>query len=177
MLALKRLDAYISHTRTSLSSLVLLGAGYCVARAYKLQHADWTQKVAATIAVGAVTTAAIGIMAVMPDSTGSTRSSTPPTARMIAAAPGVGVPFTPALVTHLDSSHTSRIAAGGTTSAGPIAKVNLSTAIAQGPPSTGAHHPNHGCDGNPTSAAPPVPVGRHTHGSPVTHPSAGGCRV
>ena len=175
--ALKRLDAYISHTRTSLSAFVLLGAGYWMARASKLQHADWTQKVAATMAVGAVTAAAIGITAVMPDSTASNRSSTPPAARMIAAAPGVGVPSSPALLSHLDSLHTSRITAGRATGAGPIARVILSTGIAEAPPPTGVHHPNHGCDGNPTSAAPPVPIGRDAHGSPVTHPSAGGCQV
>jgi RNA polymerase sigma factor (sigma-70 family) len=35
-----------------------------------------------------------------------------------------------------------------------------------------------GCGGNPTSAAPPVPVGGqagHPTGAPVTHPTAGGC--
>jgi hypothetical protein len=176
-LALKRLDAYISHTRTSLSAFVLLGAGYWMARAYKLQHADWTQKVAATMAVGAVTVAAIGITAVMPDSTGSTRSSVPQAARMIAAAQGLGAPSSSALLSHLDSHHISRVSAGRPTGAGPIPRVVLSTAVAVAPPPAGAHHPNHGCDGNPTSAAPPVPVGRHAHGSPVTHPSAGGCRV
>ena len=172
--ALKRLDAYIGQTRTSLSTFVLLGAGYLMARAHKLQHADWTQKVAATLAVGAVTAAVIGVTAAIPDSMGSTRSSPPPTTRMIAAAPGVGVPFSPALLSHLDSLHASRIkTAGGTTGAGSTPRVIPPAAA----PTTGAHHPNHGCDSNPTSAAPPVPVGRHAYGSPVTHPSAGGCQA
>jgi len=127
-----------------------------------------------TLAVGAVTAAVIGVTAAIPDSMGSTRSSPPPTTRMIAAAPGVGVPFSPALLSHLDSLHASRIkTAGGTTGAGSTPRVIPPAAA----PTTGAHHPNHGCDSNPTSAAPPVPVGRHAYGSPVTHPSAGGCQA
>jgi hypothetical protein len=42
-------------------------------------------------------------------------------------------------------------------------------------PALDRHH-NNGCDGNPTSAPPPVPVRSHGTGSPVTHPDAGGCR-
>src|SRR5450759_5505455 len=56
--ALERLDAYISRTRTWLSAIVLLGSGYLISRAHKLEQAasaDWTQKVASTLAVGALT--------------------------------------------------------------------------------------------------------------------------
>lgn len=179
--ALERLDAYISRTRTWLSALVLLGSGYLISRAHKLQQAagaDWTEKVASTVAVGAVTAAAIGLAAVMPDSTGSTRSSTPAAAPMIAAGPSVPLPEAPSLLSNLDTSQKSTTqTADPTTNAGPTVTVLPTAPAAQGPASTGSHHPNHGCDGNPTSAAPPVPVGRHAHGSPVTHPSAGGCRV
>jgi DNA-binding CsgD family transcriptional regulator len=180
-MALKRLDAYISHTRTWLSAIVLLGAGYLVARAHRLQHAansDWTQKLASTLVVGAVTAAAVGVAAVMPDSPGSGRSLTPAPAPMIAAAPRVGVQSFPALVSNRDSPQTSRLAtAGGSTGDDPIVKVTTLATAGATSPSTGGHHANRGCDGNPTSAAPPVPVGRHAHGSPVTHPSAGGCRA
>lgn len=178
--ALKRLDAYVSRTRTWLSAVVLLGAGYLIARAHKIEriaNADWTQKVASTLAVGAVTAAAIGLTAVIPDSTGSIRSSTPPAAPIIAAAPGVGLPSSPALLSNSDAAQAPRMApADLLTGAGPTVSV-IPPAPAAQPPSTGAHHANRVCDGNPTSAAPPVPVGRHAHGSPVTHPSAGGCRV
>ena len=178
--ALKRLDAYISHTRTWLSAIVLLGGGYLVARAHRLQHAantDWTQKLASTVAVGAVTAAAIGLTAVIPDSTGSTRSSTAAAAPITAAAPGVGLPSAPMLLSNPDAAQAPRMAlADQSTGAGPRVRV-IPPAPAAQPPSTGAHQANRGCDGNPTSAAPPVPVGRHAHGSPVTHPSAGGCRV
>jgi hypothetical protein len=177
--ALKRLDAYISRTRTWLSAIVLLGAGYLMARAHKLERAasaDWTQKVASTVVVGAVTAAAIGLTAVIPDSTGSSGSSAPATAHMVAAAPGVGLPAAPALLANLGSLKTSRLhTTDRPTGGGPVAKVIASATGSQ--PPTGARQPNQGCDGNPTSAAPPVPVGRHARGSPVTHPSAGGCRV
>lgn len=176
--ALKRLDAYVSRTGTWLSAVVLLGAGYLIARAHKIERiakADWTQKVASTVAVGAVTAAAIGLAAVIPDSTGSTRSSA--AAPIIAAAPGVDLPSFPALLSNFDAAQAPRMAlADLSTGAGPTVRV-IPPAPAAQPPSTGAHHANRGCDGNPTSAAPPVPVGRHAHGSPVTHPSAGGCRV
>jgi len=178
-MALKRLDAYISHTRTWLSAIVLLGGGYLVARAHRLQHAantDWTQKLASTVAVGAVTAAAIGLTAVIPDSTGSTRSSTA-TAPITAAAPGVGLLSAPVLLSNPDAARAPRMAlVDQSTGAGPTAGV-IPPAPAAQPPSTGAHHANRGCDGNPTSAAPPVPVGRHANGSPVTHPSADSCRV
>jgi hypothetical protein len=177
-IALKQLEAYISRTGTWLSAIVLLGAGYLIARAHKLQgiaSADWTQKVAATVAVGAVAAVAIGLTAVIPDSTGSTRSSAPAAAPNIAATPGGGLPSSPALLSNLHSPQTSR-AADRSAAGGPTARV-ISPAPAQTPPSAGSHHPNQGCDGNPTSAAPSVPVGRHAYGSPVTHPSAGGCHV
>jgi len=179
--ALKRLDAYISRTKTWLSAIVLLGGGYLIARAHKLErfaNADWTQKVASTVVVGAVTAAAIGLTAVIPDSTGSTGSSAPSTSQMIAAAPGVNLPASPALLFNLHSAQklrteTADILAGP----GPVSRVIPPAPAAETPPSTGSYHLNQGCDGNPTSAAPPVPVGRHAYGSPVTHPSAGGCRV
>ena len=44
---------------------------------------------------------------------------------------------------------------------------------------SGGRGSNNGCDGNPTSAAPAVPVGPragHPTSAPVTHPTAGGCK-
>ncbi len=179
--ALKRLDAYVSHTRTWLSAIVLLGAGHLIARAHQLERiasADWTRKVASTVAVGAVTAAAIGLTAVVPDSNGAARSSSPATAPLIAAASGAALAESPSLLSNLESPQISIThSADRSTTAGPIVKVIAPAPAAETPPSTGSHHPNQGCDGNPTSAAPPVPVGRHSHGSPVTHPSAGGCRA
>lgn len=178
--ALEQLDAYISRTRTWLSAIVLLGAGALMARAHRLAraaNADWTQKLASTVAIGAVT-AAIGLTAVIPDSTASPRSSTPATGRLIAAAPSRALPGAPSVVSNLESPQkSSMLTAGESTSAGPTIRIIPPASGGETPPSTASHHANHGCGGNPTSAAPPVPVGRHAHGSPVTHPSAGGCRV
>jgi len=177
--ALEQLDAYISRTRTWLSAIVLLGAGSLIARAHRLEHAanaDWTQKLASTVAIGAVTAAAIGLTAVIPDSTRSPRSSTPATGRLIAAAPSTALPEAPTLLSDLESPQKSSTdTAGQSSSAEPA--MRIIPPASETPPSIASHHANHGCGGNPTSAAPPVPVGRHAHGSPVTHPSAGGCRV
>ena len=179
--ALKRLDAYLSRTRTWLSAMVMLGSGYLGAQAHKLEravNADWTQRAASTLAVGAVAAAAIAITAGIPDSAGSARSSTPAPAPTIAAAPGVAVPLSPALLSKVDSPKTTTVeTAGPTTTTGPTDKVIPPQPVAQTPPPTGSNRTSDGCHGNPTSAAPPVPVGRHALGSPVTHPSAGGCRV
>lgn len=179
--ALKRLDAYVSHTRTWLSAIILLGAGYLGTRAHKLERivsADWTQRAAATAAVGAVTAVAIGLTAVIPDSTGATRLSTPASAPTAAAAPGLGSPSGASRLANPATAQPAGLqTAGRSTGAGLTVKVVPPAPAAQAAPATGAHHPNLGCDGNPTSAAPPVPVGRHAHGSPVTHPSAGGCLV
>jgi predicted DNA-binding protein (UPF0251 family) len=175
--ALKRLDAYVSHTRTWLSALVLLGAGYLGTRAHKLERiasADWTQRAVATVAVGAVAAFAIGLTGVVPDSTGATRSSAPTTAPIVAAAPGLALPSAGSRLSNPDVALPA-----GLQTAGPAltAKVVPPALAALALPPIGAGHSNHGCGGNPTSAPPPVPVGRHAHGSPVTHPSAGGCRV
>jgi hypothetical protein len=180
--ALKQLDAYVSRTRSWLSAIVLLGAGYLAVQAHRLDRfvsADWPQRVASTVAISAVAAAAVALTAVVPDSNGPTRLSAPGSAPMVAAAPGIGLPKLPALLSAPDSVQTSSVQtadrpAGGDSTAGHL-PAPASTAIT--PPSTGSQHPNRGCHGNPTSAAPPVPVGRHAHGSPVTHPSAGGCRV
>jgi DNA-directed RNA polymerase specialized sigma24 family protein len=178
--ALERLDAYVSHTKTWLSAIILVGAGYLGTRAHRLERmvsADWTQRAVSAVAVSAVAAVAIGLTAVAPDSTGTAKSSTPRQAPMVAAAPGLGLPSGASGLSSLGAAHPSSLqTASSSTGAGRNVKVVPPAPAAQAPPPTGAPHPNHGCGGNPTSAAPPVPVGRHSYGSPVTHPSAGGCR-
>lgn len=179
--ALKRLDAYVSHTRTWLSAIILLGGAYLGARAHRLERivsADWTQRALATVAVGAVAAVAIGLTGVLPDSTGVTRSSLPATGPMVATAPGAGLPSAGSLIANPATAKSAGLqAAGLSTGDAPTAKVVPPAPAAQAPPPSGAHHPNNGCDGNPTSAPPPVPVRSHGDGSPVTHPTKGGCRV
>jgi predicted DNA-binding protein (UPF0251 family) len=175
--ALKRLDAYVSHTRAWLSAILVLGAAYLGTRAHKLERivsADWTQRAVATVAVGAVAAFAIGLTGVVPDSSGATGSSTRATAPMVAAAPGLRLPSGGSGLSNRAATEQASLQTAGP---GPTVKIVPPAPAVQAPPPTGAHHPNQGCDGNPTSAAPPVPVGRHAHGAPVTHPSAGGCRV
>lgn len=180
--ALKQLDAYVSRTRTWLSAIVLAGAGYLAAQAHRLDRlasVDWPQKVASTVAISAVAAAAVTLTAVIPDTAGVTRSSASPKARMLAEAPGNGLPSSPALRSIPDSVQTASLRAADRPVVGnPTVTVDAGPASAPtAPPSKNGHHSNRGCDGNPTSASPPVPVRSHGHGSPVTHPSAGGCRV
>lgn len=175
--ALKRLDAYVSHTRTWLSAIILLGAAYLGTRAQRLERivsADWTQRAAATLAAGAVVAVAVGLTGVMPDSAGATKWSRPAAAPLIAAAPGPGLPVPGSRLANLDSLRPSSLRTAG---ADLTVEFAPPAPVAQLPPPTTAHHANHGCSGNPTSAAPPVPVRSHGHGSPVTHPSKGGCGV
>ena len=179
--ALKRLDEYTSRTGAWLSALIVLGFGYAMVRVHKLEraaNADWTHRVASTVAVGAVTAAAIGLTALIPDSRGSAGSSTSTTAPVIAAAPGAEVPAPPRLLASLDSIHTPTMQTPDrSTGADRTHKVKPGAPADLAQPVADALHANRGCHGNPTSAPPPVPVGWHAHGSPVEHPSAGGCRA
>jgi RNA polymerase sigma factor (sigma-70 family) len=182
--ALKRLDAYINRTRTWLSTILVLGTGYMIGRIAKLgrsANTDWTHKVASTLAVGAVTAAAIGLTAISPDSTGPRGASTPTAVPAIAAGPSVGAPASPTQLSDLGPAPTARIViADRSNGVGPIDKVIPNVPMAETQPGTGSRHPNQGCDGNPTNAPPPVPVGSptsHPTGAPVSHPTAGGCRA
>ncbi|MEA2655735.1 MAG: hypothetical protein QOI23_1100 [Chloroflexota bacterium] len=184
---LERLEAYMSRTRSWVSAVLVLGAGYVMERAGKLGHAlnaDWTHKVASTAAVGAVAVAAIGLTAISPD---STRQHPPTAVAASALAATMGVRDrvlsgdrsnqgrTPI---HLARVVISNHGHGATSAARVIPLVN----ITQSKPDDvdGADHRGRGCHGNPTSAPPQVPVGPrtdHPAGPPVTHPGAGGCRA
>jgi len=170
--ALKRLEAYIGRTGTWLSAIVLLGAAYVIERTARLgrwANVDLTHKLASTVAVGAVTVTAIGLTAMIPDSTSPGRSSIPRTAPTIATGPIAGVMVAPTRESNPAPVQTASILTPDRSH--PAAKPIQPLAV------TTIEHPNNGCGGNPTSAAPPVPVGRHQHGSPVSHPSKGGCKV
>jgi len=183
--ALDRLDAYLSRSGAWLSAVVILAAGYVTARAARFGRfasgfagsAERADKLAATLSAGAITVAVVGMFGVTSDSI--TRAKPAPTATSpymiptIPSAQEVGsLPNAP----QTDASGKS-----------PTFEVELkahgektnpaATVIA--PPSTVANNANNGCDGNPTSAPPRVPVGSKDNpprGSPVTHPSAGGCQ-
>lgn len=174
--ALKRLDAYISRTGTWLSALLVFSAAYVLARLSRLAGSgDWTQKLVSTVAVTA-TVAAVGLAAVSPDSVHPGRSPAATPAQVAAAGPGRGVAI---------------VAPEQTLDLGPAPKASIITASLSNrvvhpllsiPPLPVTVTPPQlpgirGCQDNPTSAAPPTPVGRHSGGSPVSHPGAGGCNA
>src|SRR5258706_15398358 len=103
--ALERLDAYVSRTRTWLSAIILLGVGQVIVRAHRLDrlaHTDWTQKGASTLALGAGAGAAVGLAAVTPDSDGPPRLATSPRSPVAAGAPGLALPEAPPPASDLD---------------------------------------------------------------------------
>jgi len=177
--AVERLDAYISHTGTGLLVLVLAVATFVASHATRLGYritsaissADKVERLVATLSVGAVTVAAIGFVS-------STSQAAPPSKAPPAASAGLIhahqaglLPFGPTVPqTVAVLSDPTKPVAGGDS------KSNQN--LAGTPPSAGSRH--NGCDGNPTSAPPPVPVGSprgHPTGAPVTHPGAGGCKA
>jgi predicted DNA-binding protein (UPF0251 family) len=186
-LGLKRLESYLSRTRNWVSAVLVLGAGYVAERSARLGHtlsADWSHKVASTVAVGAVAVAAIGLTAISPDSTRPHATPAAAAAGLASIASAGGrvlpahlsnvrpVPIVVAGVVTSNQAHTA-------TATGEVLPV---VHIPQSKPDGGdvAGHPGLGCHGNPTSAPPRVPVGPpidRPRGSPVTHPTAGGCRA
>jgi Sigma-70, region 4 len=186
---LKRLEAYMSRTRSWVSAVIMLGAGYVVERTAKLGHslsADWTHKVASSAAVGAVAVAAIGLTAISPDSI-RPHATTALAASGLSSMTAYGDGVLPADISDVRPAPIQVprvVTADRSQSAIPKAKVIPLVYIPQTRPGDGdgdgADHPGLGCHGNPTSAAPPVPVGppiNRPPGSPVTHPTAGGCRA
>jgi DNA-binding CsgD family transcriptional regulator len=174
--ALKRLDAYMSRTGTWLSAILVFSAAYVLGRLTRLVGTgDWTQKLVATAAVTA-TVAAVGLAAVSPDSVhpGRSPAATPRQAGAASQSLGVVIP-----------------APGQAFDLGPAQKASIITAdlphgvirpaVSVPPLPVTVTLPKlpgiRGCHGNPTSAAPPTPVGRHSFGSPVSHPGKGGCHA
>lgn len=181
--ALERLETYISHSGARLSTVVLLVASYATLRAARLGRsagsflgaADRAQKLAATLAAGVLATAALGLVGVTSDSAApksapaATSPFSVPTAESaLTLASGPDPPQMVMLAQDRPDAGTTR---------GDKANV---PALQTTAPQTVAVHRSNGCHGNPTSAPPPVPVGSKKNrpaGSPVTHPTAGGCRA
>jgi predicted DNA-binding protein (UPF0251 family) len=177
LVGLKRLDAYVSRTRSWLTAVLLLGAAYAIERTVKLErwaNADWTHKLASTVAVGAVAVAAIGLTAISPDSV-RPETSTHATAPGLATRPTADETAPSAEVSDVGPVQSVRILnADGSHHVSPIVRVITPVDSPSG------DGPSQGCQSNPTSAAPPVPVGSpsgHPAGAPVSHPTAGGCRT
>jgi hypothetical protein len=184
---LKRLDAYISRTRSWVSAILVLGAGYVIERTVRLGHTlsdDWTHKVVSTAAVGAVAVAAIGLTAISPDST-KPHATTALAAAGLGSRTGLRDRVFPADMSNARPApiQIARVVTSDKVHIGiPTAEVLPLVHVTQSKPDGGdvAGHRGRGCHGNPTSAPPRVPVGPpigRPPGSPVTHPTAGGCRA
>ena len=181
--ALERLETYISRSGAWLSAMVLLVASYATLRAARLGRsvasflgpADRAQTVAATLAAGALATAALGLVGLTSDSAAPKSAPAATSPFFVPAAESAQAlgsdPDAPRMVMPAQDRPDA------TSTWGSSADL---PALETTAPQTVALHPSNGCHGNPTSAPPPVPVGSKKHhptGSPVTHPTAGGCRV
>jgi hypothetical protein len=93
-LALEHLDEYVRRTGTWVSSILLLGLVYVIDRSTRLGRfanpagaTDWTHRLVATVAVGAVTAAGISLLATNLHASNTNHASPPATARLIQSLP------------------------------------------------------------------------------------------
>lgn len=184
---LKRLEAYISRSGTWLSTFLLLAAAYVLYRPVRMARSvsvaaassDWTQKLVST-AVVAVTVSAVGLAAVSPDAVRAGKSQAPAPLRPVAAAPRLSLSVPPGQVTK-GPVPVARIVTPVVPHAvvASVVQVVHHSAVPPLPVIVTLHkkHGHRGCGGKPTNAPPSVPVGRHTGGSPVSHPGKGGCHA
>ena len=172
--ALKRLDLYISRTGTWLSALLVFAAAYVLGRLTRVAgHGDWTQKLVSTVAVTA-TVAAVSLAAVSPDSVHLGRSPAGAPAQSTVAGPNLSVAIVPTQGTvDLGPAQKASIITPALSHRGVGSELKVLPVTVTPPQLPGIH----GCHGNPTSAAPPVPVRSHGGGSPVSHPGKGGCHA
>lgn len=180
--ALKQIDKYLTRTGTWALAIVLLGAGYVAAATARLGRyadaigsAEWSHTLASTAAVSVLTAAAIGVAAISPDSANPRNPSTPATVHVVAAPSSADVDVSPV-------QRTGPAAPPGTIVVTSDRSHGLGTVVSASVTSiqhqaTKVHHANNGCGGKPTNAPPPVPVGRHSGGPPISHPGKGGCHA
>ncbi|HXL77517.1 MAG TPA: RNA polymerase sigma factor [Candidatus Eisenbacteria bacterium] len=173
-IALGLLEAYIGRTGVWLSALILVAATSALRPATRVGHwvttaagsTDRAQRVANTLTAGAMSAAVLGIVAFTSDSI--TPQNSPGTAKAQSSVAAPNVPSIDSRITQPSSLQPNIVVAS------TIAPET--TPVSEGTAPAGGRHHNNGCDGNPTSAPPPVPVRSLGTGSPVTHPDAGGCR-
>jgi RNA polymerase sigma factor (sigma-70 family) len=187
--ALRDMEAFMRRTGGSLSAFVILAVSQLAARSAKIGRTLWssTQAMHSVAALGTAGAAIVGTVAVVvlaplsaaPTSLGPGRThATPPLAIRQGGppAPSVGATSSPSAGSGLPGSdHGNSSARSGEDEAGAPVQSGAPAA-----PAVKGDHSNRGCDGNPTSAPPDVPVGprkNHPTGAPVSHPTAGGCRT
>jgi len=170
--ALERLEMYVSAAGAWLAALLVGFSVYVLSRLAKLtESADTAQRVAATVAVGALAAAAVGVITVIP-SNGAPQRVSPKVGAP--AAPGLQVIFPTATISApqgVEQAPDPQVVSNGKKNAADPSKPDQAT--------TGGGGSTNGCHGNVTGAPPVVPVGprgSHPHGPPV-QPPKGGCRL
>ena len=167
--ALERLEMYISAAGAWLAAVLVGFSVYMLDRLARLtDSADKVQRVAATVAVGALAGAAVGVVTVIP-STDTPRHESP-----MVVAPFV--PIGPQIVgPAIMNTPLDRV----TAPAVPDLKGGKKQHQGDSNPSENAPAgggSTNGCHSNPTGAPPTVPVRNHGHvGPPVSPPGRGGC--
>jgi len=181
--ALKRLEDYILGVGVWLTALVVAAGAFLLTRVTRLVHSvnalaaspDKAERVVAAATAGAVTAAAIGIIAFAPD-TGATPNR-------VHLSPGLPTTSTEAkLIVQPAGSQSAPLAALTNAPAQLLVVVDTKTkkVIGGGQPETqapGTNHGANGCHGNPTGAPAPTPVRSHGSGPPVNAPGKGGCKA
>ncbi len=171
--ALERLEGHLRHTGNWVSIGLLVLAAFArrtssSGRSVATAHSAAWPNILATTAVGAATAFAFGLFALSPDAVPSKHPSSPGVARVN--------PFNPLTEEPLGRTGVSPLVPD-TVLTGPPPGTHPASGQA-GQSSRAITPSDSGCDGNPTNAAPAVPVGsstEHPQGAPVTHPTAGGC--
>jgi hypothetical protein len=168
--ALERLEMYVSAAGAWLAALLVGFSVYVLSRISRVtESADTAQRVAATVTVGVLAAAAVGLITVIPSTT-APRHGSP-----MAAAPGV--PDHQLIVTASNISAPQGIQLASLLKVLGKAKKGAADPATPQAPTTGDGGSNNGC--NVLIGAPPaVPVGprgAHPTGPPVD-PLKGGCK-
>jgi len=184
--ALKRLEDYIAGVGVWLTALLVAAGAFLLTRVTRLVNSvnalaaspDKAERLAAAVSAGAVTVAALGIIAFAPDTLAPNK---------VHMTPGLPTTTTEAkfVVQPADSQASPQAAPLTTLTIGPTAVVApLKTKTqkdSNGQPETGSSSSGNqganGCHGNPTGAPAPTPVRSHGNGPPVNPPGKGGCKA
>jgi sigma-70-like protein len=171
--ALERLEAIVSAAGAWLVAVLVGFSVYVLARLARLTDtAEKFQRTAATVTVGVLAAAAVGVVTYMPSNGPRHGVPAPPAALAPLGTNIVVAPDVSILPTTTDEP-------SGDETSGKPAKEHLKDTTPSGQAASGgaANNGANGCHGNTTGAAPVTPVGPNGHlGPPVTPPGRGGCK-
>jgi len=162
--ALARLEESMRRAGVWITTLALLGLAAYERLAQDVRNNRWPSTIA-LVAAGTATTVAI-TMVVAPSAASGAR---PATVSQRAQSVRVLPPGEQAAAIIVSNQSVTVSLDKTVEKAGNVSKHDASQAVVA---------PSRICQGNPTSAPPPVPVGSpgaHPTGAPVTHPGPGGC--